>query len=183
MNLLDTLCLSLFFCSNVRRQLQSRREHVRQQVREDWTKGDRQKLNTHEDFSRIHEVRLSSDRVFGLVFTGFFLLIGLYPLRHRAPIRLWALVAAGVILLISLTFPRLLRPFNQLWTALGILLNKIVSPIATAVPFFLIFTPMAYLLRWLGKDILRLQMDKSAKSYWIPREPPGPDPKSMANSF
>jgi hypothetical protein len=34
-----------------------------------------------------------------------------------------------------------------------------------------------------GKDFLRLRIDRSAKSYWIEREPPGPPPQSMKNQF
>jgi hypothetical protein len=49
--------------------------------------------------------------------------------------------------------------------------------------FFLVITPAAILLRLFGKDPLRLHYDKSAASYWIPRDPPGPAPDTMANQF
>jgi hypothetical protein len=38
-------------------------------------------------------------------------------------------------------------------------------------------------MRIAGKDPLRLRFDRQAKSYWIERHPPGPDPDSMKNQF
>jgi hypothetical protein len=45
--------------------------------------------------------------------------------------------------------------------------------------FFGVITPLAVLLRLFGKDILRLKRDVGAASYWISRDPPGPQPESM----
>ena len=49
--------------------------------------------------------------------------------------------------------------------------------------FYLVITPFALLFRLRGKDSLRLHFDKNAGSYWVPRQPPGPEPESMANQF
>jgi hypothetical protein len=49
--------------------------------------------------------------------------------------------------------------------------------------FYLIFTPIAFVCRMLGKDFLRLAPEPEAGSYWIPRQPPGPAPESMRNQF
>jgi len=49
--------------------------------------------------------------------------------------------------------------------------------------FFLAVTPTALILRMMGKDPLRRKIDRTASSYWIDREPPGPAPDSMTNQF
>ena len=49
--------------------------------------------------------------------------------------------------------------------------------------FYGAMLPMALLLRWLGKDLLRLKREPEAKSYWIAREPPAPAPGSMSKQF
>jgi hypothetical protein len=49
--------------------------------------------------------------------------------------------------------------------------------------FFLVFTPMALLIRLRGKDLLRLRRDPEAPSYWIPRQPPGPAPDTLKQQF
>jgi len=43
--------------------------------------------------------------------------------------------------------------------------------------------PTGLIMRLFGKDPLRLRFDAEAKSYWIQREPPGPEPDSMRNQF
>lgn len=125
----------------------------------------------------------SSDRSFGLVFTIFFGVIGLWPLLHGAPVRVWAWAASGVFLLAALVRPQLLGPLNRLWTRFGLLLHHVVSPVAMGVIYFGAILPMGLLMRALGKRPLQLGFDHDAKSYWIPRDPPGPDSKTMSDPF
>jgi saxitoxin biosynthesis operon SxtJ-like protein len=141
------------------------------------------KSSTHESFDRPHVLESSSDRSFGLVFTAFFALLGVWPLVHKHPIRLWALGLSGVFLLLALAVPRVLHPLNLAWTVLGRVLSKITNPIITGLLFYLIFTPAALLFRLMGKDLLRLKFDRSASSYWIVRDPSGPAPESMSHQF
>ena len=79
--------------------------------------------------------------------------------------------------------PRVLRPLNRAWYALGLLLHHVVNPVVMAVMFYGAILPMALLLRALDKDILRLKREPQAASYWIPREPPAPAPGSMSKQF
>ena len=76
-----------------------------------------------------------------------------------------------------------LAPLNKWWTKLGVLLYRIVSPVVLGLLFYLTVTPIALLLRLLGKDPLRLRRDPDGASYWIDRTPPGPAPESMKNQF
>lgn len=140
-------------------------------------------LSTHEDLSRQHTVRGPSDRNFGLVFTAFFVLVCLAPLRRHQPVRVWALVPALAFLLVTAVRPGLLRPLNKAWMQLGHLLGKVMTPIVTGLLFFLVFTPAAIVMRLSGKDPLQLSFDKKKNSYWIERRPPGPAPEEMANQF
>jgi hypothetical protein len=49
--------------------------------------------------------------------------------------------------------------------------------------FFLVFAPVGWVMRLAGKDFLRLKLSPGADSYWIPRDPPGPEPESIAKQF
>ena len=118
-----------------------------------------------------------------MVFAIFFIFVGLWPLRFHQHARVWALVVGGLFLLIAGLRPGWLHPLNQVWTKLGLLLGRLVSPIAAAVLFGLVFTPAGWLFRLLGKDLLRLSYDRKAHSYWIERQPPGPPPETMSNQF
>src|SRR5262245_50819356 len=132
----------------------------------------------HEDLAREQHVEGSSDRTFGLATAVVFLLIALAPLRHGHAPRWWALVVAAVIGLIALLKPVLLSRPNRLWMKLGILLGKVVSPIALGILFYGVLTPLAVVSRLIGRDPLHLKLDPGADSYWILRKPPGPPPDS-----
>jgi saxitoxin biosynthesis operon SxtJ-like protein len=125
----------------------------------------------------------SSDRSLGFVFGAAFSLLGTWPLIHGGAPRVWFLLLACLFALVAIYAPRILRPLNVVWTRLGALLHRIVTPVAMGVVFFLVVTPMAWIMWMLGKDPLRLTRDTNARSYWIERQPPGPDPRSMVRQF
>jgi hypothetical protein len=138
--------------------------------------------STHEDFGREIHGRGPSDRNFGLVFTLAFLFFGLVPLRHGKPVRVWCLAIAVVIGIVTLVRPTLLHWANRIWNRIGILLGKVVTPIVTGLLFYVVFTPGAVVMRWLGKDPLRLKRDTEGKSYWLERSP-ADDLSNMTNQF
>jgi len=140
-------------------------------------------LNFHEDLRRATHTRTSSDRNFGLVFAGGCALLGLAPLVRHGSIKWPLFVVAGAFFAAAIIYPRVLGPLNFVWTKLGLLLGRIVNPVMTALMFFLVFTPAGLIGRMLGKDPLRLKKTPEAKSYWIVRDPPGPEPATMAKQF
>jgi hypothetical protein len=140
-------------------------------------------ISLHEDFRRKQEGQGGSDRGFGIVFAIFFTLVGLLPLRQHHPLRWWALALAGVFLVVALLQPGWLRPLNRVWTTLGLLLGRVVSPVVTGLLFFLVVTPIGLLFRLLKKDPLRLASSSGTETYWIERKPPGPVPDTMRNQF
>lgn len=137
----------------------------------------------HETMKRDEEVKGSSDRAFGIVFTVVFVIVGLWPLTGGGSPRIWALIVAGVFLAAALMYPTILAPLNRLWTRFGLLLHKITNPIIMGLVFFVTVTPTALIMKMMGKDPLNRKIDRNAKSYWIDRQPPGPSPETMKNQF
>ncbi len=137
----------------------------------------------HEDLSRKHETRGSSDRSFGILFALLFVAIALLPAVRGGPVRLWAFIPSAGFLIAAFARPSLLRPLNKLWLKIGLVIGRVVNPVVMAVMFYLVFTPLGLFLRLMGKDPLRLRFDPDASSYWIERRPPGPPPESMSNQF
>ena len=137
----------------------------------------------HEQLERSEEIRGSSDRSFGFTFAVVGAIFALWPLwRGEAP-RWWLLAVVAALVAVSLWVPRILRPLNRIWLKIGLLLNKVVSPIVLGIVFFGVLTPLGAVLRMRGKDPLRLRFEKDAPSYWIMRQPPGPAPRSMTRQF
>ena len=141
-------------------------------------------MSIHEDLSREIELKTSSDRSFGFVFTVVFLIIGLFPyIGEGGAINTWPIFVSAAFLIVTLAKPTLLAPLNKVWTKFGLLLQKVVSPIMLGMMFYAFITPFGLAVRLMGKDLLRLKLDKAANSYWIYRTPPGPSPESMKNQY
>jgi hypothetical protein len=130
-----------------------------------------------------HGPKRSSDaafgRVFGLIFIGF----GVWPLVHLNQPGYVVLGIGLLLLLVSQISPRLLAPFNVAWMKFGDLLHSIVSPVVMGLVYFLTVVPTGFVIRMMGKDLLRTRRDKAVASYWIARNPAGPSPQSMKQQF
>ena len=127
----------------------------------------------------MDEIKIGSNRSFGIVFFFVFLLIAVYPLIKNQDIRLWSLTVSVVFLTLGIFNSKILNPLNKLWFKIGIFLGKIVSPLIMGIIFFLVVTPIGLLMRLMGKDLLNLKYNNN-KSYWIEKD--GPKSK-MKNQF
>ncbi|MFN3077600.1 MAG: SxtJ family membrane protein [Alphaproteobacteria bacterium] len=127
--------------------------------------------------------RIGADRSFGLVFACVSLLPALAPLWKGEPPRLWAVALATGFLAVALVRPAWLGPMNRVWYQFGLLLHRGVSPVVMGLIFFGALSPLALLLRWLGKVPLRLELEPEVASYWIARPSPSPAPGSMKRQF
>ena len=127
----------------------------------------------------MDDVKISSNRSFGIVFFVVFLLVALYPLINGEELRIWSLVISFIFLILGILNSKILSPLNKLWFKFGIFLGKVISPIIMGIIFFLVVTPIGFIMRLLGKDVLNLKYSNN-KSYWI--EKSGPKSK-MKNQF
>ena len=128
---------------------------------------------------RNTEIKIGSNKSFGIVFFIVFLLIAIYPLINNGELRIWSFVIAIIFLILGLINSKVLTPLNKLWFKFGLLLGKVVSPLIMGIIFFLVVTPTALIMRIIGKDLLNLRFNNK-KSYWI--EKTGPKSK-MKNQF
>ena len=127
----------------------------------------------------MDEIKIGSNRGFGIVFFVVFLLIAIYPLLKGSDLRIWSLIISFIFLVLGLTKSNILTPLNKLWFKFGLFLGKIISPLIMGFIFFVVVTPIGIIMRLLGKDLLNLKYNKK-KSYWI--EKTGPKSK-MKNQF
>ncbi|NGZ06963.1 MAG: hypothetical protein G8237_11470 [Magnetococcales bacterium] len=126
----------------------------------------------------------SSDRAFGLVFAALFAGISAWLGLTGTGGFGWALLLSVVLLTIAWHVPHWLAPCNRLWTRFGLVLHRVVNPLVMGVIFFVVITPFALFFRLTGRDLLHRRFRPgSQSSYWIPRNPPGPDPATMKYPF
>jgi len=127
-----------------------------------------------------NNIKISSNRSFGIVFFIVFLFIALYPITYSEDIRIWSLIISFIFIILGLLNSKILTPLNKLWFKFGVILGKIISPIIMGIIFFLVVTPIGLIMKVLGKDLLRLKYNKKDNTYWIEKN--GPKSK-MKNQF
>ena len=127
----------------------------------------------------MDEIKISSNRSFGIVFFIVFLLIAFYPLLKGDDLRIWSLIISFIFLILGLINSKLLTPLNRIWFKFGLLLGKFISPLIMGIIFFVVVTPIGIIMRLLKKDLLNLKYNKK-ETYWIKKT--GPKSK-MKNQF
>lgn len=138
----------------------------------------------HESFGTGHASAGGSNRQFGLVIAAIFAVAWLLPLLgDTRSVRGWAFVPMSAFLATALVAPRLLAPLNRLWTKLGLLLARLINPLVLGAVFFAVVTPTALLMRLARKDLLRLRIDPSLRTYWIERPRAAPGRETMRDQF
>ena len=127
----------------------------------------------------MDEIKIGSNRSFGIVFFIVFLLISIYPIINGEPIRYWSLIMSLIFLILGFLNSKILTPLNKIWFKFGIFLGRIISPFIMGIIFFFVVTPTGLLMRIFKKDLLKLKFNND-KSYWIKKT----EPKSkMKNQF
>lgn len=139
--------------------------------------------STHEVFSRDDNVVAGSDRSFGMVMAVALAAVTLLNGWHAGRLWPWSGGSAALLLAVALVRPQALNPLNRLWLKFGLLLHRVVNPIVMALLFFGTVWPTGFVMRVMGRDLLRLKREPDAASYWIVRQPPGPSPETMRDQF
>ena len=125
------------------------------------------------------DIKIGSNKSFGIVFAVVFGLIAFWPLIKGDDIRIWALVISIIFFVLGLINSKILTPLNRLWFKVGIFLGNFIAPIVMGIIFFLVVTPTGIIMKLLGKDLIKLKKNYE-KSYWIEKK----DIKSsMKNQF
>jgi hypothetical protein len=123
---------------------------------------------------------MGANRRFGLVLVAVCSLVYGYGYWHGTPSTVW-LIAVLVLAAITLVMPRVLQPLLGVWMKIGGLMHVVVSPILLVLFYFGAVLPIGLALRLFGKDLLHLK--RNDKTYWIERQPPGPQPKTMTEVY
>ena len=128
---------------------------------------------------KTKDIKIGSNRSFGIVFFIVFVIIALFPLLKGGDLRWWSLIISFIFLILGLINSNFLTPLNKIWFKFGLFLGNIISPFVMGIIFFFVVTPISLLLKIFGKDVLNLKLNIN-NSYWIKKS--GPKSK-MKNPF
>ncbi len=128
---------------------------------------------------RYKDIKINSNRSFGVFFTFIFLIVAFWPLLNDGEVRAWSLLVSLVFLILGLLNSKILTPLNKLWFKFGIFLGNFISPIIMGIIFFFVVTPTGLIMRLFKKDLINLKKNNN-KSYWIEKKS---IKSSMKNQF
>lgn len=119
-----------------------------------------------------HRVHVKELRNFGLIVGGVFSVIGIWPMLWRGePVRLWALIIGGLLIVMGSLVPTLLAPIHRGWMWVGHVLGWINTRIILGVIFYGLITPIGIVFRMLGKDTMRQTFSDTSSTYRVNRQP------------
>jgi len=146
----------------------------------------RQNFSLREAYRDDEPTKAASDRSFGCTVGSILVVIGTtkaFVAGALSPVACLIFAPGVLLLLLGIFAPSRLSPVNRIWLKLGALMAKVVNPIVLTLLFFVVVTPMAFLIRMAGKRPLRLAPDRAGSTYWIPREPTVGAASSMKRQF
>ena len=126
-----------------------------------------------------NDIKIGSNKSFGIVFFIVFLIIALYPMLKGQDLRLWSLIISFIFLILGMINSSILNPLNKIWFKFGILLGNIISPIVMAIVFFGVVLPTGIVMKILRKDLIGLKKNNK-NTYWIEKKS---QMTSMKNQF
>jgi hypothetical protein len=141
---------------------------------------------SHENYRDDGLTATGSDRAFGCTVGTVLMVIGAakaFIADAVTPFSFLIFALGTVLLLLGIAAPSRLSALNRLWLKIGTVLSKLVNPVVLALLFFFVVTPMAFVVRFTGKQPLRLASDPAAASYWIARQPPEGGLSNMRRQF
>ena len=135
--------------------------------------------NFHEYLVLNKKFILKSDRNFGLTMTIALALIGLISFRQRSLYCYLFWTSSSIFFILSILSPKRLHLVHIKWMQFGAIIKQVTTPLILTLFFFIFLTPLALVLKVLGKDLLGLRMKKDYESYWVAAE----EPSSFKDQF
>ena len=112
----------------------------------------------------------NSNKSFGLLIAFFILILFIYLFFNTGNLNFYLIIASAIFFILGFFNSSLLTLLNKGWIKFGDLLGKFVSPIILALIYFVIIFPTKLILKICKKDILDLNLNKEAKTYWKRKE-------------
>ena len=113
--------------------------------------------------------KIKKNKQFGYLFFFILLVISIFNFFNSNKINYIFISLSLIFLVITIFKPMLFDRLSNTWIKLGELIGKVIAPIVMAIIFFVFITPISFIIRIVGKDLLNTKFSKK-KSYWIKRE-------------
>ena len=113
---------------------------------------------------------LKSLRNFGNKSAIGFLILGILFAIVKKNFFVYFLIASGIFAVLTLVAPKALKYIYIVIIKITEPLSWIMTRVIFFIFFFIIVTPIGFLIKLLGKDLLHVKIDKNASTYWQKKE-------------
>ena len=103
--------------------------------------------------------------VTGAIVAGLFGLLLPWLLDRSYP--MWPWYVLLVMTLVGMVAPVALRPVYKVWMRFGLVMGWLNTRLILGLVFYSMFTPVAVILKLLGKDSMRRKPDRQLKTYRV----------------
>ena len=76
------------------------------------------------------------------------------------------LTAGAVLLILGVTIPAILKYIYWVWMIFATIIGWIMTRMILSLMFYMIFTPIGFILRLFGKQFIELNWNKTENTYW-----------------
>tara|TARA_B110000483_G_scaffold27089_1_gene32673 strand:+ start:418 stop:804 length:387 start_codon:yes stop_codon:yes gene_type:complete len=112
--------------------------------------------------------KLPTNKNFGLTFSFVFLIVSVILVLKANNVSIIFFTLSIIFLLLGFANSKILLPLNKIWFKLGLLLGLIVAPMVMFLIFFLLITPIGFIMKnILSINLLNLKKNNNDKSYWV----------------
>ncbi len=89
--------------------------------------------------------------------------------RHREHF-IWFTAIGSTVFILAILYPVALSGLKRLLDSLIRIIGWITAVISLLTAFYLVFTPIALLLKVFKRDLLNQKIEKAADTYWVKRK-------------
>jgi len=118
------------------------------------------------DRKGLREFGLTTGAIVAVVFGLFF------PWLLEMGLVWWPWILCGVLSLMALAAPMMLRPVYRIWMRFGLVMSKITTPIIMGAVFYLLITPTGLVMKVFSRDPLHRKLMDEESSYRVPSHKP-----------
>ena len=118
----------------------------------------------------MDNIKIPTNKNFGITFFFVFLILSLIFFFKNILISFFFLLISFIFLILGIKNSKILNPFNILWFKFGLILGKVVSPIIIGIIYFLVITPIGFLMKYIFlKNLLNIKKNTKINTYWKTR--------------
>lgn len=101
----------------------------------------------------------------GLIVAGLFGIF--FPWLLEVGFVRWPWILCSILVVMGLLTPMALNPVYKVWMKFGLMMSRFTTPLIMGLVFFLVITPIAIIIKVMGKDAMKRKLAEDVSTYRI----------------